>query len=187
IPVPVPLSYLLRTVYLVSPARPLDVHVVPSEPHRPAELRNLSLLWEKVNHGVGSLRVDLRAVRPLQAEGASREGDGRELEAEAQSQEWYLLLSSVIRGGNFPLTSPAPEALGDDHPVEGVEKFQLRVFPLDLLHQTLLLQRLRQKIDRRDVGIRDDVLDRDTREERYLLLRLAGEPLRPPDHNHVWL
>src|SRR5881396_1202013 len=77
IPVPVPLSYLLRTVYLVSPARPLDVHVVPSEPHRPAELRNLSLLWEKVNHGVGSLRVDLRAVGPLQAEGPSRERNSR--------------------------------------------------------------------------------------------------------------
>src|SRR5207245_2075373 len=89
---PVPLSYLLRTVYLVSPARPLDVHIMPSEPHRPAELRHFPLLWEKVNHGVGGLGVDLRAVRALQAEGASREGDGRELEAEAESQKWSLHL-----------------------------------------------------------------------------------------------
>src|SRR2546426_6221494 len=55
VPVPVPLSYLLRTVHVVCSARPLDEHVVPSEPHRPAELRNLSLLREEVDHGVGRL------------------------------------------------------------------------------------------------------------------------------------
>src|SRR3954447_3243842 len=103
-------------------ARPvLDVDGVGAEAHRAAEILDLLLLGQEVDHGVGRLRVHLRRVGAVEPDDVPCElGDG-DVHAEADSEVRNVALASDAAGGDLPLPPARAESARDKHAVGALE------------------------------------------------------------------
>src|SRR5256886_2872461 len=92
-----------------------------SESHRRAHSLHGMLLRQQVNDGMRSLRVELGAVRSLQAQDRSGEADRRELEPEAHALERNLVLRGESGRRDLALDPAVSEAARDQDAVRVLE------------------------------------------------------------------
>src|SRR3990172_747498 len=99
----------------------VNVHIMRPEAHRGAHRLHGALLRQQVNHGILRLRIELRAVRALEAEHMAGEFDRRELEPEAHPLERDLLLPRVLDRFDLSLNPAIAEPSGDQDPIDALE------------------------------------------------------------------
>src|SRR5262249_54519184 len=89
-----------------------------AETHRAAEILDLLLLREQVDHRVWSLRVHLGRVRAVQTRNVPRELRDRDVHAEADAEVRDLVLARDAAGEDLPLPAARAEATRDEHAVD---------------------------------------------------------------------
>ena len=115
--VPVPLVDDGLAVRLAR-ARPLlELDRLRAEAHRAAEILDLLLLGEQVDHGERRLRIHLGRVGAVHPADVTRElGDG-DVHAEADAEVRDLLLARDAAGEDLPLPAARAEPARDEHAV----------------------------------------------------------------------
>src|SRR2546425_7458707 len=132
----------------------IHVDLVGPEAHRRALSLHAPLLREQIDDGMRRLRIELRAVRALQAEVVARETNRRELEAQAHPLEWDVVLGGVSYRGDFPLDPAIPEPAGHEDsvgPLEELRPVLLKVDGLDPLQVHVDAGRRTRMVERLDV------------------------------------
>src|SRR3954447_14253119 len=148
-------------------ARPvLNVDGVGAEAHRAAEILDLLLLGQEVDHGVGRLRVHLRRVGAVEPDDVPCElGDG-DVHAEADSEVRNVALASDAAGGDLPLPPARPEPTGNENAVGALklprgffDTHALRVHPSHVDVRPVVDARVLQGLVDGEVGVLElDVL-----------------------------
>src|SRR2546427_4918670 len=157
----------------------VELDRVRAQAHRAAEVRYLLLLGQEVDHRVWRLDVHLRGVGPFHARDVARELRHRDVHAQADSQVGDRLLARDLCALNLPPDPAAPEAAGNEDPVDVREALahalallsfeRLGVDPLDLHARVLLPGGVTEGLGDRQVGIHQPHVladDRDPRQER---------------------
>ena len=116
--VAVPLVDDRLAVGLVGAGPLVDLDRLRAEAHRAAEVLDLLLLREQVDHRVRRLRVHLRRVRALEPDHVARElGDG-DVHAEADAEVRDRALARDAAGEDLALPAARAEAAGDEDAVD---------------------------------------------------------------------
>ena len=92
-----------------------------AEPHRPAEVLDLLLLGQQVDHGVRRLRVHLGRVRALEPEHVPGELADRHVHAEADAEIGDSALAGDPAGEDLALPPARAEAARHEDAVDLVE------------------------------------------------------------------
>ena len=95
----------------------VELDRVGAEAHRAAEVRDLLLLGQQVDHRVGRLEVALGRVRALHAGDVARELGDRDVHPEADAEVRDRLLARDLRGLDLALDAASAEAAGDQDAV----------------------------------------------------------------------
>src|SRR5690348_13270682 len=88
-----------------------------AEAHGAAHFVHAEKFAQFVNDAVGSLRVEFRAVRLLEAGGVAGVFDGGALHAEANAEEGHFVLAGVLNGVNHALNAAFAEAARNENAV----------------------------------------------------------------------
>ena len=169
----------------VARPRPLrDLDRLRAEPHRAAEILDLLLLREQVDHRVRRLGIHLGRVGALEPDDVPRElGDG-DVHAEADAEVRDPALARDPAGEDLALPAARAEAAGDEDAVDLLEQLGrllvghvLGVDPVDAHLRALVDARVLERLVHREVGVVELHVLADER-DRHLLARLAD----PVDH-----
>src|SRR6185312_8722985 len=85
-----------------------------AQPHCAALIRNLALIGHQIDHLIGRLRIELGAIRRIQAKHATRELDDRDLQSQAQPEVWDTMRPRVFDGFDLALDATVAEAARHD-------------------------------------------------------------------------
>src|SRR6202012_4281320 len=153
----------------------LDWATLRTETHRAAEVRLFGALFDAAvtvvprryprDHAVRCARIDLGAVRVLQADHVASEFDHRELHAETDAKVRHLRFTRITDGRDLAFGTAPAEAARHQHGVEMLEAldalrfdlFRVDVFDVDLGRR--MNRRMAQRFDQRLVRLRQvDIL-----------------------------
>ena len=95
-----------------------------AEAHRAAEVLDLLLLGQQVDHGMRRLRIHLGRVGAFEAEHVARELGDRDVHAEADAEVRDLALARDAAGEDLSLPAARAEAAGDEHAVDLLEELR---------------------------------------------------------------
>ncbi len=95
----------------------VDLHRVGAEAHRPAEVGDLLLLGQQVDHRMRRLGVELRRVRAVHVRDVARELHHRDLHAEAHAEIRDALLARDSRRADLAFDAATAEAARDEDAV----------------------------------------------------------------------
>ena len=119
--VPVPLVHGVAAVDLPRLRRVGDLDRLRAEPHRAAEVLDLLLLRQQVDHRMRRLGIHLGRVRAVEPADVARElGDG-DVHAEADAEVRDPALPRDLAGEDLPLPAARAEAARDEHAVDLLE------------------------------------------------------------------
>src|SRR4051794_10878420 len=154
-----------------------------TEAHRPAEVLDLLLLGQEVDHGMRRLRIHLRRVRAFEPEHVARVLRHDHVHAETEPEVGNAALAGDLAGEQLALPPARPEAARDDHTVHRLEQSRgfleghvLRVDPADAHTTAVMCAGVLERLVDREVRVLElDVLP----DQRDLdLLRRLLEALR---------
>ena len=153
-----------------------------AEPHRAAEILDLLLLREQVDHRVRRLGVHLGRVGAVEAGDVARElGDG-DVHAEADAEVRDPALARDLAGEDLPLPAARAEAARHEHAVDLLEQLGrllvghvLGVDPLDADPRALVDAGVLERLVHRQVGVVQLHVLADERDRDLLA---AGSPIR---------
>src|SRR4051794_9251127 len=153
-----------------------------AEPHRPAQVLDLFLLWKQIDDGIRRLGIHLRRVGTVEADHMARVLGDRDVHAEANAEVRNLPLSSDAAGQDLPSPPARAEPAGNEHAVDLLELrlglfegHSLGVDPAHVDRAAVMDAGMVQRLVHREVGVLElDVLA----DERDLNFSLApADPL----------
>src|SRR5437868_1665457 len=119
--VPVALVDHRLAVGLLGPRSRAELDRLRAEPHRAAEVLDLLLLRQQVDHRIRSLRIHLGRVRSFEPDdmaGVLRDGD---VHAQADAEVWNAALAGDPAGEDLALPAARAETPGYEHAVDLLE------------------------------------------------------------------
>ena len=142
-------------------ARPLaELDRLRAEPHRAAEVLDLLLLGQQVDHRVRRLGIHLGRVRALEAADVARELRDGDVHAEADAEVRDPLLARDPAGEDLALPAARAEAAGDEHAVGRLELLDrllvghvLGVEPAHVHLRALVHARVLERLVHGEVGV----------------------------------
>ena len=137
-----------------------DLDRLRAKSHRPAEVLDLLLLGQQVDHGIRRLGIHLGRVRAVEPAHVARElGDG-DVHPEADAEVRNPTLARDLAGEDLALPAARAEAAGDEDAVDLVEQLGrllvghvLGVDPLDAHRATLVHAGVLERLVHREVGV----------------------------------
>ena len=140
------------------PCRDLDR--LGAEAHRAAEVLDLLLLREQVDHRVRRLGVHLRRVRAVEPDHVARELRDGDVHAEADAEVRDRVLAGDPAGEDLPLPAARAEPAGNQDPVHCLELMErllerhaLGVDPADPHMAAVVDPRVLERLVHREVGV----------------------------------
>ena len=152
---------MTRVAVRVLRARPVgQLDRLRAEPHRAAEILDLLLLGEQVDHGMRRLGIHLGRVGAVEPDDVARELRDRDVHAEADAEVGNLPLAGDAAGEDLALPAARAEAAGDEDSVHVLEllrrlleRHPLRVDPAHAHRAALVQPRVLQRLVHRQVRV----------------------------------
>src|SRR4051794_20850938 len=133
---------------------------IGAQPHGAAEVADLLLLGQQVDHRERRLGIELGRVGAVHVRDMAGELRHRDLHAEADPQVRDTVLARVAGGADLALDAANTEAPRDEDAVDRLERGPglgrlepLDIDPLDLDLHTVVGARVLQRLDHRQVGV----------------------------------
>ena len=120
--VPVALEHDRLAPVRLARARPVrELDRLGAEAHRAAEILDLLLLGQEVDHRERRLGIHLRRVGAVEADDVARELRDRDVHPEADPEVRNPALAGDAAGEDLPLPAARPEAARNEHAVDALE------------------------------------------------------------------